>query len=402
LKHLFPLRINNSITNHKRIQKTTKYGFVIGGKELIDLTSNLSTTIIGYDRHDIIDHVATSLKTSLVCPTEIEMDTLDVELLGENIYNETGAYSIYSLSGSDSIETAIRCCEIYHNGTRKNIISFHGSYHGSNLLNLRLSNIDPATGNRNQPSVPGFIHLKNTNQYNSIKEFEYQTLKDLKQYFETGTISCIIQETSCWLANFITPSLDYWKKLKKLCNQYDVLLIIDDMAICGGKTGSLYGFEITPDIFCVGKAFSSGYFPLSVCGINKKVYNNIKTKNLNHSYTHSFHLPGIVAANYYHKILKEEKLLSRVPIIIENMKQVCNSLPLESYSNYGLMFSLKFKKQLETKMVDAVFQNFGLNKGIIMNEPMTDTIMWCGSLAADEEYYFKIKASLQNSLSVLY
>lgn len=402
MKHLFPLRINSSITNHKRIQKTTKYGFVIDDKELIDLTSNLSTTPIGYNRYDIIDHVADSLKNSLVCPTEIEMDTIDVELLSENIYKETQAYSIYSLSGSDSIETAIRCCEIYHNGTRKNIISFHGSYHGSNLLNLKLSNINPATGDRTGPSPAGFIHLRNTNQYISIEDFEYQTLKEVKSHFETGTISCIIQETSCWLAGFITPSINYWKELRKLCNQYDVLLIIDDMAICGGKTGNLYGFEIVPDIFCVGKAFSGGYFPLSVCGISEKVYDNIKNKHFNHSYTHSFHLPGIVAANYYHKILEKENILDRVPNIVEDMKTVCEDLPIQSFNNCGIMFSLKLRKLLDTKKVDSVFQNFGLNKGLIMNEPMTDTIVWCGSFAADEEYYSKIKKGLQYSLKTLY
>jgi adenosylmethionine-8-amino-7-oxononanoate aminotransferase len=375
---------------------------MVDNKELIDLTCNLSTTIIGYDRHDIIDHVSNKLKESLLCPTEIEMDTEEVQLLSDNIYKDTGAYSIYSLSGSDAIESAIRCATIYHEGRRKNIVAFHNSFHGSNLLNLNLSNVDPATAARNKPSDDGFIHLKNTNHYHSIQDFEKYTIEQLKVLFETQNVSCIVQESSCWLADFITPSDNYWTELKKLCEQYDVLLIVDDIAICGGKIGQLYGFDVVPDIFCVGKAFSGGYFPLSACCVNQKVYDRIKDKLLTHSYTHSFHLPGIVAANYYHKILKEENILENVPNIISNARKICFDLPIKVFRNHGTMFSIKLSKSMLTQKVDEVFQSVGLNKGFIVDEPATEKIIWCVPLVADEQYFNEVEKRLKRALELLY
>lgn len=402
MKHLFPLRINNSLINPKRIQKTTKFGYVVDGKELIDLTCNLSTTIIGFDRHDLIEHVSEKLKKSLLCPCEIEMDTDDIVELSSNIFNQTNCRSIFSLSGSDCIEAAIKCVQIYHNNKRKKIISFQYSYHGSNSLNFKLSNIDPVTGERDNPSDENFIHLPNTHQYNTIQEFEDETLSKLKNLFETDSIACVVQETSCWNVDFLTPSFNYWWRLKNLCTQYDVLLVIDDIAIGGGKTGNIFGFGVIPDIFCVGKAFSGGYFPLSVCGINEKVYNVIKNKPLNHSYTHSFHIPGIVATNYYHKILKQENILKNVSSIIERTQSICNNLPIEFHRNYGTMFHIKFNKPLEIKAVDKVFQENGLNNGFIMGEPFTEKMIWCVPLVATDEYFDLVETRLKRSLELLY
>lgn len=402
MKHLFPLRINSSITNHKRIQKTTKFGYIINDKEIIDLTCNLSTTIIGFDRKDLIDHVSEKLKQSLLCPCEIEMDTDEINLLSSNIFQQTNCYSIFSLSGSDCIEIAIKCVQIYHENKRKKIVSFLDSYHGSNQLNFKLSNIDPITGSRDKPSDENHIHLPNTNGYPSVEEFEENTLKKLKELFEEDSIACVVQETSCWNVDFITPSFNYWWRLKNLCNEYDVLLVIDDIAIGGGKTGKLFGFEVLADIFCVGKAFSGGYFPLSICGVNEKVYNNIKNKPLNHSYTHSFHLPGIIATNYYHKILKEEKILENVPKIIEYAKSICENLPINFYRNHGTMFHIKFEKSLDMKLVDSIFLENGLNKGFIIGEPFTEKIIWCIPLVATEEYFSQVENKMKRCLELLY
>jgi adenosylmethionine-8-amino-7-oxononanoate aminotransferase len=390
MKHLFPLRTNSNITNHKRIQKTTKFGYIVDGEELIDLTCNLSTTIIGFDRHDLIDHVSNKLKESLLCPCEIEMDNNEIEKLSNTVYEHTGAHSIFTLSGSDCIETAIKCVQLYHSGQKTKIVSFENSYHGSNHLNYKLSN-------RTDDST--FILLPNTNFYNNIKQFEETTLIELERLFESGDISCIVQETSCWMADFITPSFNYWYRLRNLCNEYDVLLVIDDIAIGGGKTGKLFGFDIPPDIFCVGKAFSGGYFPLSVCGINKKVYNKIKDKPLTHSYTHSFHMPGIIAANYYHTIIEEEKLFDGVPGIIEKAKELCSRLPIDSWRNFGTMFHIKFKQPLDMKMVDSVFQKNGLNKGFIMGEPFTEKIVWCVPIVADDDYFRAVEERIVKSLN---
>lgn len=400
MKHLFPLRINNYV-NHKRIERTTKFGYVVDGKELIDLTCNLSTTIIGFDRHDLVDHVSNKLKESLLCPCEIEMDTDEIQSLSDRVYKNTGAHSIFTLSGSDCIEAAIRCVKTYHNGKRKNIVAFENSYHGSNDLTLKLSKIDPVTGFRDRPSEPGFIHLPNTNQYNSIMEFEEQTLHKLKYLFENESIACIVQETSCWGADFITPSYHYWYELKNLCNEYDVLLVIDDIAIGGGKTGKLFGFDISPDIFCVGKAFSGGYFPLSVCGINKKVADKIKDHPLNLSYTYSFHLPGIIAANYYHNLLEQEDILRNVPDVIGRAKNICKELPIHNWRNHGTMFHIQFKKLEKMKYVDRIFQENGLNKGFIMGEPFTEKIIWCVPLVADDNYFDVVGEKLKRCISLL-
>ena len=400
MKHLFSLCDNQSKANHKRIEKATQFGFIVDGKELIDISCNLSSTIIGYDRVDIIDHVTNQMKQTPICPAEIQTDTSSIKKLSDRIYGDTGCHSLFSLSGSDAIELAIRCVKLYHHKRKTNktkIIGFNNSYHGSNQLNLQISNINPNTG-REANDDDQFIHLPNINSYATAIEFEFETLNRLRKLFQQEPIACIVQETCSWGGNLLSVSDNYWKHLKQLCEQYDVLLVIDDIAMCGGKTGKLYGFNITPDVFCVGKAFGGGYFPIAAACINNRVYQEIKHDCFFAGYTHSFHLPGIIAANYYHEHILTNGILESVPNTISKAVDVCKQLDIKSFNHFGTMFSVQMHKAVDVKLLDNVFRNNGLNLGFIISLPMHDRFIWSVPLTADDEYFYNVKRRLTDCL----
>lgn len=400
MKHIFSLCDNASDANHKRIDDTTRFGFIVEGQELIDISCNLSSTIIGYDRHDIIEHVAEQMKQTPFCPAEIQTDTQAVKTLSDRIYNDTGCYSLFSLSGSDAVELAIRCVNLYHHKRKTNktkIIGFNNSYHGSNRLNLQIANINPYTG-REANDDNSFIHLPNINTYATPLEFEFETLTKLRKLFQQEPVACIVQETCSWGGNMMGVSNNYWKQLKQLCEQYDVLLVVDDIAMCGGKTGSLYGFNIIPDVFCVGKAFGGGYFPIAAACINERVYQEIKHDCFFAGYTHSFHMPGILAANYYHEHILTNELLNNISNIIEKAKDVCNNTNIKSFNNYGTMFSIQMPEPFDVKQLDLVFKANGLNLGFIINLPEHDRFIWSVPIVADNEYFTKVQQRLNNCL----
>lgn len=403
MKHLFPLSDNSSTNNHKRIEKSTRYGFVVDGKELIDVSCNLSSTIIGYDREDIIDHVANELKKVVVCPTEIKTDTTEVDKLSNRIYSNTQCRSIFTLSGSDAVEMAIRCVKVFHrkNKTGKTkIVGFNNSFHGSNELNLSIANIDPNTGRPFSTPQEGFIHLPNINSYETASEFEFETLMALRKLLEKENVACVVQESCSWGGNLLSVSNNYWKQLKLLCHKHNALLVIDDIAMCGGKTGHLYGFPIVPDIFCVGKAFGGGYFPIAAACISDRVYDAIKHEYLLVGYTHSFHMPGIIAANYYHDNILN-KLLDNVPNIINKAKTLCDNIEIQSYNNYGTMFSIQLKQAVNVKDLDAVFQKHGLNLGFTIDLPTQDRFIWCVPIVADDSYFNQVETGLRECLNDL-
>jgi adenosylmethionine-8-amino-7-oxononanoate aminotransferase len=407
VKHLFFLKDNSLPSCHKQIQKTTKFGFIVNGKEHIDLGCNLLSTPIGYNRHDIINHVLDRMKTIPICPAEYEFDTNEIQRLSDNIYNEKNKYSIFGLNGSDAIEAAIKTCKMYRTLNKQikkqAFVSFDQTYHGSTELCLKLAGTNGVFTKTKTTifSDKNHILFKNVNSYEQISDFEINTLRQLKLLFETKghLINALVQESVSWGSDFQTLSNDYWNQLKALCNDYDVFLIIDDIAMCGGKTGKLYGFNVEPDIFCVGKSFSGGYFPLSICCINEKLYNGIKNSSLMHGFTFSMHLPGIVSANYYQTLLHTENILEKNYSLIAKGQRIANNLPIKKFTNTGSVFCIKLKNSIPTSTLDNIFSKHNLNLGITWNPYEQDKIFWCIPFLADEEYFYKVEINLKSALS---
>lgn len=404
MKHIFPASDNGNLFNHKRIEKTTKFGFVVDGLERIDLGCNMSATVIGFDRHDIIDHVAEQLKRTPLCPSEYEIDSPPIADLSERIFSATGCHSFFSLSGSDSIEMAIRCVTKYHyrngNKHKRSIVGFRGSYHGSNLLNYRIANANPATG-APAGKQDGFIHLPNVDAYDTTEQFEQETLDVLQSLFTArNDIGCVVQESCSWGGRLKTLSVGYWNKLQSLCSSFDVLLVVDDVAMSGGKTGSLYGFDlaVVPDIFCVGKAFGGGYFPLAVTCIQPHINDVISNHPFCGGYTHSFHMPGIIAANYYHRVLLDEGIMIRSADVVSTARDVCEMLDIKTYSNHGNMFALTLHDKVNTKQLERTLFDSGLNLGFVVSLPVTDLMIWCVPLVADEYYFERVSRGLARTL----
>lgn len=109
----------------------------------------------------------------------------------------------------------------------------------------------------------------------------------------------------------------YLKKLRELCDRYDVLLIADEIATGFGRTGKLFACDhagISPDIMCISKGLTGGYLPMAITVTTEKVYEAFyadynEGKAFMHSHTYSGNPLGCSAALAVLKILREEPIL---------------------------------------------------------------------------------------------
>ena len=316
-----------------------KFGTIKDGVKLIDNLLYYSAFSIGYDDHGIIDKVCTRMKgfkhemgDSLFLghagPT-VNSPHVD---LANRLWNMTNGYRpVFALSGSDGVEVAIKLAFAYHQrcgNTRKKIASFDDAYHGATLLSMSVGDVHFKSAYYGMDPYQNVIKLSRNN---------------LQQEVDWEDVACIIIET-CPHDQDISPyGFDVWNKVNEIQSKHDVLVIIDDIFMGGGKTGSFFGWDklpINPDLFVMGKAITGGFFPLSMAMFNDKVYEKIKDGNWLHGHTYSMTLSGVICMDEYLNVLENYKYMDNVQNIIEIAKQSLSRDGWNISGNFGTTFMI--------------------------------------------------------------
>ena len=388
-KLIFPYAQNNQ-QSLRIISEYTEYGFIENNKDLLDLSlGSCGCFPIGFKRTDIIDLVNNQMKSHPFTSGEFFATTPAVIELGNRLYNMSGGYrSIFSLSGSDAIEGALRVAQLYNN--RNKFLGFKKSYHGSTYLSSSVSDATYMT------DVFGKDPRCVVSDYNL----------DLI----TDDLCAVVIETASWQNGLYNPGKEFWEGLRKKCTEKNIVLIVDDIAMCGGKTGTFFGWTgiVEPDIFTMGKALTGGYFPLSATLVNGNIYAVIKEKLLVHGFSYSFSLSGIYSTLAYLDIIEHENIFSNFSKLEKWGKAVCNRFLkaklITGYNNHGLVFNLEL---LQDKPLEEVFERFLYSYGIsagLWNEggsgllfiiPLTADAMWF------EEFEFRMTQALVDYASTL-
>lgn len=387
-KLIFPYAVNNT-QPIRNINEYTEFGFIENGEELTDLSlGNCGCFPLGFKRQDIIDTVATQMKDMSFCSGEFYTTNPAVLELSERLYNLSGGYrSVFSLSGSDAVEGALRLAQLY-NGRNK-FLGFNKSYHGSTYLSSSVSDATYMTSFFGKD--PRCI----------VSDYNLDSITD--------DLCAVIVETASWQNGLYDPGQDFWTGLRKICTDKNIVLIVDDIAMCGGKTGTFFGWEerICPDIFTVGKALTGGYFPLSATLVSDKVFDVVKDTVFCHGFSYSFSLSGIYSTLAYLDVLENEKILDNQPKLVRWGNAVCARLKsynlIKDYNNYGVVFNLVLNTD---KPVDSSFEKFLYSYGIsagMWNEggsgllfiiPLTADAMWF------EDLEFKLISALKDYTSI--
>lgn len=345
-KLIFPYVTNENVSV-REISDYTDYGFIENGRRLLDLSlGNCGCFPLGFKRSDIIDRVQEQMKTLPFCSGEFYTTNSAVLELSQRLYDLSGGYrSVFALSGSDAVEGALRLAQLY-NGRNK-FLGFKKSYHGSTYLSSSVSDATYMT--------------------DFFGKDPRCVVSDYNLDMITDDLCAVVIETSSWQNGLYDPGQEFWNSLRKICTDKDIVLIVDDIAMCGGKTGTFFGWSgiVEPDIFTVGKALSSGYFPLSATLINEKIFSKIKGQVFTHGFSYSFSLSGIYSTLAYLDIIEKEKLFDNYREIMRRAYSLFDKFVdcklIKDFNNHGLVFNLRL---LTDKPLEEVFEKFLYEYGI--------------------------------------
>ena len=318
------------------------YLYDIDGNKYIDGISSWWVNTLGHSNPKLnkvltqqaekIEHV---LLADFTHKPAIELAEKLVKLAGEPF-----SKVFYSDDGSTAVEVAIKMAYQYwyQNGKpeKKHFVSMTESYHGDTLGSVSVGGIDIYKKIFN-PLVFETLKVCAPYCYRCPKNCEQgqcniECFNDVEELFKTRhneIAAMIVEPLVQGAAGMRVYPVQYLKKLRALCDKYEILLIDDEVAMAFGRTGKYFAFEhsgIKPDIFCVAKGITAGYIPLSATITTNKIFNafyddfsQLKTFYHGHSFTGNPVACAIAVENL--KIMEEEKVIEKLQPKISKLQK---------------------------------------------------------------------------------
>jgi len=300
------------------------------GHQILDAMSGLWCVNIGYGRHELAEAAAKQMRELPYYNTFFQTSHVPAIALSAKLAELAPRdlnHVFYAGSGSEANDTNIRLVRHYWaqkgQPERNIIISRTNAYHGSTLGGGSLGGM---SGMQNQgvPVVPGIHHIDQPDWWSdgadmSPEDFGIARARQLEEaILQHGPdrVAAFIGEPVQGAGGVIVPPSTYWPEIQRICDEYGILLIADEV-ICGfGRTGHWFGSDymgIRPHIMTIAKGLSSGYAPIGgslVCDEIAHVVNH--AGDFNHGYTYSGHPVACAVALENLRILQEEKIVENV------------------------------------------------------------------------------------------
>jgi adenosylmethionine-8-amino-7-oxononanoate aminotransferase len=243
------------------------------GKRYLDGLSALFCVNIGHGRADIAQAGADQAKDlgfytnwSYAHPRSIELAAKVAELAPGDLNRV-----FFTSGGSEAVESAIKLCRQYHKLTghpnKTKVIAREIAYHGTSLGALAATGI---TSLREpfEPLAPGGCHVRNTNTFRSAPVSARELADAIAHRIEfegPETVAAVILEPVQNAGGCFTPPEGYWQRVREICDQYNVILISDEVICSWGRLGEWFGaqrYDYQPDIITTAKGLTSSYAPM--------------------------------------------------------------------------------------------------------------------------------------------
>jgi adenosylmethionine-8-amino-7-oxononanoate aminotransferase len=253
------------------------YYWDIEGKRYFDGIGGIYVASLGHLYPRVIDAIKAQLDRMTFCPPlhGISDVTLDfIKKMGSATSDNLSYVKSFS-GGSEAVEAAFKFTRQYFKQSgypgKYKVISAYRGFHGSTAAAMSAS----GTGKRKTPFEPqmaGFVKVMpplllrdNFSSWEECNRFAAQIVEDTVIGEDPDTVAAIIMEpisNTGWVA---TPTREYFKILRTICDKYKIMLIFDEICSGVGKTGNMFAYQtydVEPDIFCCGKGLTSGTIPI--------------------------------------------------------------------------------------------------------------------------------------------
>ncbi|MGB3114342.1 MAG: adenosylmethionine--8-amino-7-oxononanoate transaminase, partial [Candidatus Omnitrophota bacterium] len=287
----------------------------------------------------------------------------------------------YSDNGSTAVEVALKMSLQYWKnngvGDKTRFVSLDMAYHGDTIGTMSISGVD-LFNSKFKPVFFDSFKVQTPYCYRcpldkNREECSVECLGAVEEVLKenAGEISAVVIEPLLLGAGgMIVYPVEYLKRVWDLCREYNVHLIVDEVATGFGRTGKMFACEhagVEPDFMCLSKGITSGYLPLGATLMTEEIYkafydDHDKLKTFYHGHTYTANPVSCAAAIASIDLFKSENSLENAGVINRSLGSFLSEMAelpfVGDVRSIGVVGAMELVKDKKTK------EPFGLNERV--------------------------------------
>lgn len=330
------------------------------GRELLDFHGN-NVHQVGFGHPRVIEAITRQMQELSFCPRRYTCEPA-IELAREltRLAPRRLKRVLFTPGGTSAIGMALKLARAATG--RFKTVSMWESFHGASLDCISVGG--EAIFRRGiGPLLPGCEHVPPPdNRHCPFRCGDSCSLAcaDYVEYVleREGDVAAVIAETvRC--TPFIPPP-DYWKRIRAACDRHGALLILDEIPICLGRTGTMFAcqnFDVIPDMLVLGKGLGGGIFPFAALLAREDLNSAMAHGALGH-YTHEKSPVACAAALATLRVVQEENLPGRArelgAHLVQRLRALADRHPLIlDVRGLGLLVGIELGHRRDGKIIRA-------------------------------------------------
>ena len=360
------------------------------GREYLDLISGLGVTGLGHAHPGVAAALAEQAKTLVHVSNlfyngpQLALTRKLVDLTFPGSGSDPAARVFLANSGAEAVEAAIKLARRYGHdkGERHGIIAAERSFHGRTMGALSATG-QPDKQRGFEPLLPGFTHVP------------FNDIEALAAAVEPTTIAILLEPVQ-GEAGVHPATPEYLSAVRELCDERDLLLILDEVQTGMGRTGRLFAFEhygVEPDILVTAKGLGNG-FPIGALIAKAHVADAFHPGD--HASTFGGNPLACAAALATLEIITSAGFLDRVEARAAGLRAGLESLVgagLSEVRGIGLMLGMTLTSRQAPKVMEEL-----LERGFIVNAMGEETLRLLPPLVIGQDEIDRFLAALTDVL----
>lgn len=364
------------------------YLYDIDGKKYLDFVSGIAVFALGYHNEEYNDALKEQID-KLIHTSNYYYNLPAIEA-ARKIKKVSGMDRVFfTNSGAEAIEGAIKTARKYaylkDGSTDHEIIAMNHSFHGRTMGALSVTG-NPHYREAFEPGI-GNIKFANLNDFDSVMEQV------------TDKTCAILFETVQGEGGIYPATEEFMSKVRKLCDEKDILMILDEIQCGMGRTGTMFAWQrygIKPDVMTTAKALGCGV-PVGAFLMTEKVGAHSLTAG-DHGTTYGGNPLACAAICKVIELFEKENVLENVKTVGDYLGKRLDELVdefdcIETRRGVGMMQGLVFNRAVGDIIVKA------MDKGLVLINAGTDIIRFVPPLIIQKEHVDQMMEILRESIA---